>query len=47
MVWTTKILTLKDPGLQRSDTQPKPFTVDRNGFSLNVLHLSMNLCVVA
>jgi hypothetical protein len=27
---------LKNPGLQRSDTQPKPFTVDRSGFSLNV-----------
>ena len=37
MVWTTMILTLKNPGLQRTDTQPKPFTVDRNGFSLNVV----------
>jgi len=36
MVWTTMILTLKNPGLQRTDTQPKPFTVDRNGFSLNL-----------
>jgi hypothetical protein len=32
----SRTLTLKNPGLQRSDTQPKPFTVDRNGFSLNV-----------
>ena len=50
MVWTTKILTLKNPGLQRSETQPKPFTVDRNGFSLNVLpagRYSVNVCVVA
>ena len=36
MVWTTMILTLKNPGLQRMETQPKPFTVDRNGFSLKV-----------
>ena len=32
----SRTLTLKNPGLQRSETQPKPFTVDRNGFSLNV-----------
>ena len=30
-----RTLTLKDPGLQRAETQPKPFTVDRDGFSLN------------
>jgi len=30
-----RTLTLKNPGLQRTDTQPKPFTVDRDGFSLN------------
>jgi hypothetical protein len=36
MVWTTMIFTLKNLGLQRTETQPKPFTVDRNGFSLNV-----------
>jgi hypothetical protein len=32
----SRTLTLKNPGLQRSETQPKPFTVDRSGFSLNV-----------
>jgi ribosomal protein S27E len=32
----SRTLTLKNPGLQRTATQPKPFTVDRNGFSLNV-----------
>ena len=32
----SRTLTLKNPGLQRTETQPKPFTVDRNGFSLNV-----------
>ena len=31
-----RTLTLKNPGLVRSNTQPKPFTVDRDGFSLNV-----------
>ena len=30
-----RTLTLKNPGLQRTDSQPKPFTVDRDGFSLN------------
>ena len=30
-----KTLTLKNPGLQRTDTQPKSFTVDKDGFSLN------------
>jgi hypothetical protein len=30
-----RTLTVKNPGLQRKDTQPKPFTVDRDGFSLN------------
>ena len=30
-----RTLTLKNPALQRTDTQPKPFTVDRDGFSLN------------
>jgi len=25
---------LKNPGLQRKDSQPKPFTVDKDGFSL-------------
>jgi hypothetical protein len=30
-----RTLTLKNLGLQRSNTQPKPFTVDRDGFSLN------------
>ena len=30
-----RTLTLKNPALIRTDTQPKPFTVDRDGFSLN------------
>ena len=30
-----RTLTLKNPGLQRTGSQPKPFTVDRDGFSLN------------
>ena len=30
-----RTLTLKNPGLQRTETQPKPFTSDRDGFSLN------------
>jgi hypothetical protein len=48
----SRTLTLKNPGLQRTDTQPKPFTVDRNGFSLNVLPARdnsvsvLNVCVV-
>ena len=48
----SRTLTLKNPGLQPSDTQPKPFTVDRNGFSLNVLPARdnsvsvLNVCVV-
>jgi len=31
----SRTLTLKNPGLQRTHTHPKPFTVDRDGFSLN------------
>ena len=27
-----RTFTLKSPGLQRKDTQPKPFTMDRDGF---------------
>ena len=30
-----RTLTLKNPGLQRTNAQAKPFTVDRDGFSLN------------
>jgi len=30
-----RTITLKNPGLRRTETQPKPFTVDRDGFSLN------------
>jgi hypothetical protein len=30
-----RTLTLMNPGLHRTDTEPKPFTVDRDGFSLN------------
>jgi hypothetical protein len=30
-----RTLTLKNPGLQRPNSQPKPFTMDRDGFSLN------------
>ena len=30
-----RTLTLKNPGLQRTEAQPKPFTVDRDGFSVN------------
>ena len=30
-----KTLTLRSEALIRSDTQPKPFTVNRDGFSLN------------
>ena len=31
---TVGTVTLKKPGLQRKKTQPKPFTVDRDSFSL-------------
>ena len=30
-----KMLTLRSDALIRTDTQPKPFTVNRDGFSLN------------
>ena len=30
-----RTLTLKNPGLQRPNSQPKPFTVDRDCFSVN------------
>jgi ribosomal protein S27E len=30
-----KTLTLKNPALARADSEPKPFTANRNGFSLN------------
>ncbi len=31
----SRTLTLKNPDLQRTATTPKPFTIDRDGFSLN------------
>jgi hypothetical protein len=30
-----KTLTLKNPALARADSEPKPFTANRDGFSLN------------
>ena len=48
----SRTLTLKNPGLQRTEIQPKLFTGDRNGFSLNVLPAGRNsvnvlsVCVV-
>ncbi len=33
----SRTLTLKNPDLQRTATTPKPFTIDRDGFSLNAV----------
>jgi hypothetical protein len=30
-----RTLTLKNPALARTDSTPKPFTTNQNGFSLN------------